>query len=131
MSALKWFQLGWTLVACGGLLFQMWVLRDVGKDRGSIDSRSSRWTWWREYLRGWGLGWVLLVYALVGLYAFLSPPPSSPDRSVWGSLVALGFISAELVLVAISAFSVYVRRHVREIERAEILDELLRESERG
>jgi hypothetical protein len=122
MSEVKLLQLGWTVVAALTLLFQGWVIADVQRDRGSIDSPSSWWTWWRELLRAYGLAWVQIVMAGSGLYAFLGPQPVE-SRNVGAQIFAGAFISVELVLFGISAASVYVRRKVREIERAEILAE--------
>lgn len=128
MGAVKLFQLAWTLFACAALLFQCWAVLDVHRDHGSIDGRSAWWTWLRELLRAYALGWVQLVMMCVGVYAFLGPQPVA-NRTEGAQIVALLFISVELTLFGISAFSVYVRRHVRHLERTEVMREMVRQAE--
>lgn len=128
MTAVKLFQLAWTLVAFAALLFQVWVILDVHRDHGSIDNPGSRLTWWREILRAYGLWWVQVVMVFAGLYAFLGPQPIA-ERTVGAQVFAAGFISVELVLFCISAMSVYARRRVRELERLDVLRELLQDAE--
>jgi len=126
-STVEPIELLWTMTALVALGLHLWVGLDAWRDAGVLSgkyTRAEQLIRRANVLGALGLGWVQLVFALIGIRAMTVPSPTptgDPDLvAVWAGFA---FLSCEVVLAGLSLQSVSVRRRVREWMRIEITSE--------
>jgi hypothetical protein len=120
-------EVAWTLIALVALTLHGWAALDAKQDLRSLNlvhAPTLRLIAQSNIAVAYGLAYIQLVFAGIGIRAMTLPSPTATgDPDLGAVLAGLAFIGAELILAGISWLGVYVRRRSRELSRRELQHE--------